>query len=123
MKKIFKTFLISAIAITLGSASFGQKLPTFSAELGKKVVMGKDVRIPYTSVVSYFDYVMPGAAPDEVRQNRKYYYVYVWVPIAAPEIGIRMISPVPNKAKTKDTDYITQDYLDNKNDTEKYFDT
>lgn len=123
MKKDLRTLMMFALAIFIGGAVNAQKLPKFGGDLGKKVVMGKDVRVPYMSVVSYLDYVKPGIEPDEVNEGKKFFYVYIWVPIAAPEIGVRMISPVPEKFKTKKVEFITQAYLDNENDKSSYFDT
>lgn len=51
------------------------------------------------------------------------YYVYVWIPVAAPEIGIRMISPVPEGTKTNEKDIVSADYKANATDTKSYFDT
>lgn len=51
------------------------------------------------------------------------YYVYVWVPVAAPEIGVRMISPAPDSMKPSDKDYVTADYTANAADTKSFFDT
>ena len=51
------------------------------------------------------------------------YYIYVWIPIAAPEIGIRMISPVPDSVKPSDKDYVSPDYTANAADTKSFFDT
>ncbi|MFL5752387.1 MAG: LipL32 family surface lipoprotein [Bacteroidia bacterium] len=86
--------------------------------------MGKEFRIPYTSMISYYGYVKPGAAPDETREGKKYYYLYLWIPAAAPEIGIRMISPVPEKmAKPEKEDIVAADYTANMADKTNYFDT
>ena len=58
-----------AIVITLGMFSIanGQKLDKFGADLGKKSVMGKEIRVPYTDLTSYFGYIKPGSKPDEVK--------------------------------------------------------
>ena len=56
--------------------------------------MGKEIRVPYSDVISYYGYIKPGAKPDEERGGKKYYYLYVWIPAVAPELGIRMVSPV-----------------------------
>jgi len=118
-KKLFCTLGL-AFAVSQVSA---QKLGKFGADLGKKTVAGKEVRVPYTHNVGYFGYVKPGAQPDETRDGKKFYYVYIWVPAAAPELGIRMISPVPAGMKPGKTDIVTQDYTDNASDTKNYFDT
>jgi len=100
-----------------------QKLDKFGADLGKKSLMGKEIRVPYTDMSSYFGYIKPGAAPDEVKDGKKMYYVYVWIPLAAPEIGVRMISPAPDSVKPADGDYQTDDYKANVADTKNFFDT
>lgn len=113
------------MAICLGTLTTvnAQKLDKFGADLGKKSMMGKEIRVPYTDLTSYFGYIKPGSKPDEVKNGKKMYYVYVWVPIAAPEIGIRMISPVPDSAKPSDKDYVSADYTANASDTKNFFDT
>lgn len=103
--------------------SYAQKLDKFGAEMGKKSVMGKEIRVPYTDVVSYYGYIKPGSKPDEVRGGKNYYYLYVWIPAAAPELGIRMASPVPGKMAPEKTDYVSAAYTENKADATSYFDT
>lgn len=107
----------------MGLTATAQKLDKFGADLAKKSVMGKEIRVPYTDMTSYFGYIKPGAAPDEVKNGKKMYYIYVWVPIAAPEIGIRMISPAPDSMKPTDKDYVSADYTENTADTKNFFDT
>lgn len=120
MKKMIMTV---TLALGVMFASQAQKLEKFGAELGKKSVMGKEIRIPYTDLTSYYGYIKPGSAPDEVKNGKKMYYIYVWIPIAAPEIGVRMISPVPDSAKPSDSDYQSADYKANATDSKSFFDT
>ena len=96
---------LGIVACMSQSASFAQKLEKFGADMGKKSVMGKEVRIPYTDVISYYGYIKPGLKPDAEKGGKKFYYIYVWIPAAAPEIGIRMISPVPEKQKDRGSFY------------------
>lgn len=122
MKKLVT--ITSVVFLTLcANNSEAQKLKKFKADLGKKSVKGKEIRAPYTDVNSYFGYVSPDAKPDEEKDGKKYYYVYVWIPIAAPEIGVRMMSPAPSNVKAKSGDVVTADYEKNKSDNSKYFDT
>jgi hypothetical protein len=116
-----KALLLAVICLSLTATA--QKLDKFGADLAKKSVMGKEIRVPYTDLISYFGYIKPGSKPDEVKNGKKMYYVYVWVPIAAPEIGIRMISPSPDSVKPTDKDYVSADYSANASDTKNYFDT
>ncbi len=112
-----------ALCLAIGMTATAQKLDKFGADLGKKSVMGKEIRIPYTDIQNYFGYIKPGTAPDEVVGGKKMYYVYVWIPVAAPEIGVRMISPAPDSVKPSDKDYVTADYTANAADTKSFFDT
>jgi len=118
-----KTIFTMLICIAIGMTAQAQKVDKFSADMGKKSVMGKDIRVPYTDVASYYGFVKPGATPDETRDGKKYYYLYLWIPLAAPEIGIRMISPIPSSMKAVETDFMGPDYLANASDATSYFDT
>lgn len=118
-----KALLIGLLCFAFGMTASAQKLDKFGADLGKKSVMGKDVRVPYSDLVSYYGYIKPGATPDETRDGKKYYYLYMWVPVAAPEIGIRMISPIPEGMKASETDFTGADYAANAAETKTYFDT
>ncbi len=119
-KKILVSVLASALIAGQISA---QKIEKFGADMGKKSVMGKDIRVPYTDMMTYYGYVKPGANPDEARDGKKYYYVYVWIPAVAPEIGVRMISPVPDKMEPAEGDMMAPDYKENMADKTNYFDT
>lgn len=117
-----KLFLVLVIALIWGLYAKAQDLPTFDADFGKKTVFGQDIRIPYTDVVSYFGYIKPGATPDEERGGKKYYYLYLWIPVAVPEIGIRMVSPVTDM-KPEKLDYVMDEFKENSTDKKSYFDT
>jgi hypothetical protein len=124
MKKLSGTIAMF-IAFFVLTAFIGgdDKLDKFGADMGKKSVMGKEVRVPYTDVLSYYGYVKPGSAPDETRDGKKYYYLYIWIPAAAPELGIRMASPVPAKMSPGKEDFVSPDYTANTSDKTNYFDT
>jgi hypothetical protein len=114
---------VAAIAFAVTGVN-AQKLDKFGADMAKKSVMGKEVRVPYTDMITYYGYVKPGAAPDEVKDGKKYFYLYLWIPAAAPEIGVRMISPVPEKmAEPGKEDIVSPDYTANKSDTKNFYDT
>ncbi|GMO31413.1 MAG: major surface lipoprotein LipL32 [Termitinemataceae bacterium] len=112
--------VLSAAVVTNVEA---QKLPKFGADLGMKSIKGKEIRIPYTQVVSYYGYAKPGAPADGVDNGKKMYYIYIWVPAVAPEIGVRMISPVPSGMKPGKADYTSKTWAEGSTDTEHFFDT
>ncbi len=114
---------LTIIALMITGIAQAQKLDKFGADMGKKSAMGKEIRVPYTDVISYYGYVKPGAAPDETRDGKKYYYLYLWIPAVAPELGIRMASPVPEKMAPEATDFIGAGYKENESDKTNYFDT
>lgn len=118
-----KKLLVMMICFGTFTMATAQKLDKFGADLAKKSVMGKEIRVPYTDLTSYFGYIKPGSKPDEVKGGKKMYYIYVWIPVAAPEIGIRMISPAPENVKPTDKDYVSTDYTENSSDTKNFFDT
>ena len=124
MRKIISLILILSLS---GISIFTEKLPSFISDtLPKKSFMGKEVGIPYTSLISYFGYIKPGSKADAVVDKKKMYYIYVWIPAVAPELGIRMISPVSSitpAMKPKKTDFISPLWEEGQSDAESYFDT
>ncbi|WP_108867040.1 Lipl32 family lipoprotein [Aquimarina aquimarini] len=112
--------VILAVILAFGSSfnSQAQKLKKFGSSIEKKIGP-KTIKVPYTDVVSYLGYASPGNE-DEVKDDKKFYYIYVWVPAVAPELGIRMMSPV---GKTKIKKAIkSAAYTENAKSSE-YFDT
>lgn len=118
-----KYFIFAALIFFFAKGIKSQDLPTFDADFGKKTVFGQEIRIPYTDVISYFGYIKTESVPDEERGGKKYYYLYLWIPAAIPEIGIRMVSPVPKDLKPEKLDYVTDEYKENTGDKSSYFDT
>lgn len=80
------------------------------------------IAVPYTSVNSYYGFAQPGAAPDAVVEGRNTWFIYVWIPAVAPELGVRMISPVPSGASPKEGDFVSSLFDANK-DSAAFFDT
>ena len=113
-----KVFLLAGLMVAFLSGN-AQKLPAFKSETLKK----GPVTLPYTDMISYYGYVKPGAAPDETRDGKKYYYLYIWVPAVAPELGIRMVSPAPKEMKPAEGDFIADNWKEAEADTKNYFDT
>lgn len=118
MKNLLKFFGVVLIAALSMSNVTAQKLGSFGSSTTKKVGP-KTIAVPYTDVVTYLGYAAKDTE-DEVVDGKKFYYLYVWVSAVAPELGIRMMSPV-GKTKVKNA-IESQGYLDNK-DSEDYFDT
>ena len=118
MKKNIKTLGVLLLFIFTISTLSAQKLKSFKSSITKKVGP-KKITIPYTDVVSYLGYANLGSE-DEIKDGKKFYYIYIWIPIIAPEIGVRMISPAVTVKSKNITE--SKDYIENK-DSSDYFDT
>ncbi len=117
--KTVKPLIMMMAIVMMAFGVQAQKLPKFGSTIEKQVGP-KTVRVPYTDVVSYLGYAAPGNE-DEVKDGKKFYYIYVWIPAVAPELGVRMMSPVPAKFKAKGA-IIGEGYEDNAK-SDDYFDT
>lgn len=114
--KVLKILLVFALTTPLISKA--QKLKSFESSI-EKTLGPITKKIPYTSVTSYLGYASSGTE-DEIKDGKKFYYLYVWIPLVAPEIGVRMVSPA-NSFKNKKA-IIGSTYSENKNSKE-FFDT
>jgi hypothetical protein len=110
--------LILALTLAVVAPSQAQKLGKFGG-LTEKRIGPKTIKVPYTDVVSYMGYAAKDTE-DEVIDGKKFYFIYLWIPAVAPELGVRMMSPV-GKAKVKNA-IQSKDYSANK-DSKDYFDT
>ncbi|SNR16250.1 Lipl32 family lipoprotein [Tenacibaculum jejuense] len=116
MKKLnfIAVLTISMFAFTQVNA---QKLKSFGSSIEKKIGFVKK-KVPYTDVVTYLGHAAPNTE-DEVKNGKKFYYIYVWVPAVAPELGLRMMSPAkkvkaknPIKGKNYDANSSSDDFFD-----------
>lgn len=119
MKKTILVIISAFLFISLSTINTSaQKLGKFGSTI-EKTVGPKTVRVPYTDVISYLGYAAKGNE-DAVVDGKKFYYIYLWIPLVAPEIGVRMMSPV-GKTKIKNA-IMAADYEKNAKSKE-YFDT
>lgn len=109
--------LFAIVSFCFGSIS-AQKLGKFGSSVEKKLGP-KTFKVPYTDVISYLGYAEPGSE-DAIVENKKFTYLYVWIPAVAPELGLRMVSP-HNGKKIKDP-IIAPNYESNR-DSKEFFDT
>jgi hypothetical protein len=121
-----KVVLAAAVCAVAAGSVLAGGLPKFGADLAKKanpIPNAPELRIPYTDLISYWGYVKPGSAPDEVVGGKNMYFLYVWIPAIAPEIGIRMASPGVVWGKPAKDDFVSPDFTANSKDKDNYFDT
>lgn len=115
--KLFKLVSIALLFIFSMSNVNAQKLKAFGSSIEKKIGPVKK-RVPYTDIVSYLGHAAPNTE-DEVKDGKKFYYIYLWVPAVAPELGVRMMSPAtkvkvknPIKGSTYDANASSKDFFD-----------
>ena len=89
-----RLLLISILSLTF-NMTYAQKVGKFGSSVEKRIGP-KKVKVPYTDVISYLGYAEPGSE-DEIKEGKKFTYVYVWIPAVAPELGVRMVSPADGK--------------------------
>lgn len=118
MNKLFK-ILIALLVVFLATEKLSaQKLKVFNSSITKKIGP-KKVAVPYTDVTSYMGYASPGTE-DEIKDGKKFYYIYLWIPVVVPEIGVRMISPA---ASIKAKNIVRSSGYTENSDSKDYFDT
>ncbi|PCK06934.1 MAG: hypothetical protein COA42_16830 [Alteromonadaceae bacterium] len=118
--KLLKAISLGAIAFTLATG-FG--LGGNALKSSKKVKKGPvEISVPYAKYTKYFGYVDQNVKPEGKYKNKDAYYLYVWVPAAADEIGLSMISPAKGKAGKKDFKH-SNFKAGMKSDKKAYFDT
>ncbi|MDW5290358.1 Lipl32 family lipoprotein [Formosa sp. PL04] len=113
-----KLVVLSVFAFCCIFNAEAQKLNKFGSSVEKKVGP-KTIQVPYTDVISYLGYASAGNE-DEIVDGKKFYYIYLWIPAVAPELGVRMLSPVGN-TKVKDA-IESAAYTENAGSSD-YFDT
>ncbi|PJZ68498.1 outer membrane surface lipoprotein [Leptospira perolatii] len=110
MKKVSILAISAAILVSFAACIGG--LPSLKSTMvvGEQDIPGVGVQklfAPYSEVVNYYGYVKPGQAPDAVVDGKKSYFLYLWVPAAIAELGVRMISPTGEIGEPSDGDFVS----------------
>ncbi|EPG67801.1 major surface lipoprotein LipL32 [Leptospira wolffii] len=96
MKKTSILTFSAAILVSFAACIGGLPSLKSSFVIGEHDVPGVGVQkafAPYSETVNYWGYIKPGQAADAVVNGKKSYFLYVWVPAAIAELGVRLISP------------------------------
>jgi hypothetical protein len=131
--KLMRKMIIAAIGISvatsvnagfsLNSLTDGDGLPGLTSSKEKGFGFAK-VKVPYVNTVNYFGYIDKNAKADAVINGKNAFYLYMWIPAAADEIGVRMISPVGKLAAPESGDFVHPNYEKaSKADPDQWFDT
>ncbi len=115
--KLLKISLLAILILFSIDNVNAQKLKSFGSSIEKKIGPVTK-KVPYTDIVSYLGHAAVNTE-DEVKDGKKFYYIYVWIPAVAPELGVRMLSPTKKvkvkkaiKGATYDANASSDDYFD-----------
>lgn len=131
MKKLpliaISTLLLSSAYATAGfdlnKIAAGDGLPELTSSKTKRLGFTK-VSIPYANTTNYFGYIDKEVEPDAQINGKNAYFIYLWVPGAIDELGVRMISPVGELAEPEENDFVQNNFNSKFNaDDDTWFDT
>ena len=111
-----------AMAFSFGSLT-GDGLPSLTSSRTEGLGIAQ-ISVPYANSVNYFGYIDKSSKPSAKIKGKDAYYLYVWVPAALDELGVRMISPVGDLAEPTSDDFVQKGFENKlKKDADKWFDT
>ncbi len=118
-----KLMLVATSFVLLCGFGFGSSsdLPVLTSSKSKSLGF-TTIQLPYANSINYFGYVDKHSKPDAVVNHKSAFYLYVWVPAAIDELGVRMISPVGDLGKPKKDDFVHPNF-NKKASTTDWFDT
>lgn len=108
---------------SLNKLTSGGGLPDLTSSVTKSLGFTK-VSVPYANSVNYFGYIDGDVKPDAQINGKDAYFIYMWVPGALDELGVRMISPVGDLAEPEKGDFVQDNFSAKfKSDDDTWFDT
>jgi hypothetical protein len=96
-----------------------QRLDRFAMS---KYAAGGERGIAYPLQKNFYGKFPTDTIRSYVKDDTTYYFVYLWLPKAVRELGVQLISPVPEFASAAQGDYEAEDYYDSLKKAGKYFD-
>lgn len=78
--------------------------------------------VAYPMQKSFFGKLPSDTIPSYTQGDTTFYFVYLWLPQPVKELGLQLISPVPQFASARKGDYEAEDYHDSLKARGKYFD-
>lgn len=93
----------------LNKIAAGDGLPELTSSKTKSLGFTK-VSVPYANTTNYFGYIDKDVQPDAQINGKNAYFIYLWVPGAIDELGVRMISPVGKLAEPEKGDFVQNNF-------------
>jgi hypothetical protein len=112
--------LVTILPVLLCTLLYAQRLDRFAMS---KFAAGGERGVAYPMGKSFFGKLPTHSIPRALtKSDTTIYYIYLWLPQPVKEIGLQLISPVPQFASAWKGDYEAEDYHDSLKVTGKYFD-
>lgn len=117
MQKIFCSILI---IILLHLSASSQRLDRFAMS---RFAAGGERGVAYPLQTNFYGKLPTDTIPSYTKDDTAFYFVYLWLPKPVSEMGVQLISPVPEFASANRGDYSAEDYHDSLKGAGKYFNT
>lgn len=91
---------------------YAQRLEQFGSDSGKRESGGITHRIPYEKVISYFDFIDKDHSQLSSHKGQEEITFYFYLEDSLTELGLRVLSPVPELVTPKKGNYATNAFLD-----------
>lgn len=90
--RILLTPVLTLVVVSLSGCGLRVGAPSAAALPSR--FPSSDARTPYPETASWFGYLAEDTPPDTAEGEEPLHHLYVWLPNAAPELGVRVVSPV-----------------------------
>lgn len=116
-----KKIVLLSLIVNFYCCSFleAQRLERFGADEGKREMNGAVRRIAYTTIRSYYGFIVPDSTAEA---RTKIHYLYFMLSDTTAELGVRMLSPVPPLNSPGKGDFITELYYEHEQERNLFFD-
>jgi hypothetical protein len=112
MKLPLLSFLFLLLYSSLCNA---QRLSPFGSETNKREYGERVSRSPYDASLSYFECIDSGSTFVMHENEKKFYTLYFFIDDTLTEVGVRVLSPVPELTSPNKGHFATEEFYNSKN--------
>jgi|GEM_PF-1926910 len=111
-----KIIFIFCLLIASDTDAFSQRLEKFVSRERSHERNGAIVPVAYPDIANYFGYLAPDTSSRSAQAEPAKTYLYFWLRENVSELGIRVISPVPELVFPDKGDIASESYMINEKD-------
>lgn len=115
-------FIVILSNLFFGTRTDAQRLDKFTAKTGSMNRNGKIIALPYSDCITYFGFFHPDTTATTNPKKNNCIKLYLNLLEDINEIGIRIISPVPENFFPDKGDQLSASYTFHENEKFNYFD-